>query len=131
MRLCKAPRSADRGIRAPSMASMQPENGEGTPDAERLYSVLLDRLKSEGGGSDWSSRRLVGIHSGGVWVAKRLHRDLGLPGEVGSLDISFYRADFGRIGLHPNVRPSDIPFDVEGASLLLVDDVLYTGRTIR
>src|SRR5688500_7493709 len=74
---------------------------------------------------------LIGIHTGGVWLGERLHAALGLGIPLGSLDVSFYRDDYGTIGLHKNVRRSDIPFEVEGRPLVLVDDVLYTGRTIR
>jgi pyrimidine operon attenuation protein/uracil phosphoribosyltransferase len=74
---------------------------------------------------------LVGIHSGGAWVARRLKELLGLPGEIGLIDVSFYRDDFGEKGLHPQVKPTSIPFEVEGRNLILVDDVLYTGRTTR
>jgi pyrimidine operon attenuation protein/uracil phosphoribosyltransferase len=74
---------------------------------------------------------IVGIHTGGVWVAERLHGLLQRPQPMGTLDISFYRDDFSRIGLHPQVKPSNLPFDVEGRDLLLVDDVLHTGRTVR
>ena len=66
--------------------------------------------------------KLVGIHSGGAWVADALQQRLGkIP--LGSLDISFYRDDFTHRGLHPNVKPSQLPFEVEGAHILLVDDV--------
>jgi len=75
--------------------------------------------------------RLIGIHSGGVWLAEHLRSALGISEAVGTLDISFYRDDFTRVGMHPTVRPSSIPWDVEGRHLVLVDDVLYTGRTIR
>lgn len=74
---------------------------------------------------------LVGIHSGGVWVARRLRELLGLESEVGLIDVSFYRDDFGEKGLHPQVKPTSIPFDVEDRPIILVDDVLYTGRTTR
>lgn len=74
---------------------------------------------------------LVGIHTGGVWVMDALADVLGMDSPRGVLDISFYRDDFSRIGLHPQVKPSRIPFDVEGREILLVDDVLYTGRTVR
>ena len=74
---------------------------------------------------------MVGIHTGGVWVAERLHRLLDLPDPLGTLDISFYRDDLTRVGMHPQVKPSKIPFDVEGRHLILVDDVLHTGRTVR
>ena len=95
-----------------------------------MYANLLAQVRADLGGAPVAPV-LVGIHSGGVWVAERLHHDLGLPGRIGSLDISFYRDDFGRIGLHPQVKPSDIPFEIDGAHILLVDDILYTGRTIR
>lgn len=74
---------------------------------------------------------MVGIHTGGVWVAERLHAALGLPEPLGVLDISYYRDDFSRIGLHPQVRPSDLPVEVNDRHIILVDDVLQTGRTIR
>jgi pyrimidine operon attenuation protein / uracil phosphoribosyltransferase len=74
---------------------------------------------------------MVGIHTGGVWVAERLHRSLGIGEPLGRLDISFYRDDFTRIGMHPQVRPSDLPVPVDDRHIVLVDDVLQTGRTIR
>lgn len=74
---------------------------------------------------------LVGIYSGGAWVAARLKELLGLDEDIGLIDVSFYRDDFSEKGLHPQCRPTTIPFDVEGRHILLVDDVLYTGRTTR
>lgn len=74
---------------------------------------------------------MVGIHTGGVWIAQRLRRDLGLQDPLGTLDISFYRDDFTRIGMHPVVRPSALPVGIDHRHLILVDDVLHTGRTIR
>jgi len=74
---------------------------------------------------------MIGIHTGGAWVAKLLHQNLKLTTPLGSIDISFYRDDFSRIGLHPEVKASCIPTDIEGRSLVLVDDVLQTGRTVR
>jgi len=74
---------------------------------------------------------MIGIHTGGVWVAERLHRELGLKEPLGTLDISFYRDDFTRIGMNPQVRTSHLPVNVEDRNLILVDDVLHTGRTIR
>lgn len=74
---------------------------------------------------------MIGIHSGGVWIAERLHRRLQLAEPLGTLDISFYRDDFTRIGLHPEVKASNLPVDVDGRDIVLVDDVLHTGRTIR
>lgn len=97
------------------------------PDAGQLLATLAAKIKPHVS----ADIGLVGIHTGGVWVARWLQQELKLNKPVGSLDISFYRDDFERIGLHPEVRPSEIPFDVEGCDILLVDDVLYTGRTIR
>lgn len=74
---------------------------------------------------------MVGIHTGGVWVAKRLHQKLGLEAPLATLDISFYRDDFSRIGINPEVKPSELPPDVDDQHIILVDDVLHTGRTIR
>lgn len=74
---------------------------------------------------------MIGIHTGGVWVAKALHGRLGLEEPLGELDISFYRDDFSRIGMHPKVKPSKLPFKVDNRHVILVDDVLYTGRTVR
>ena len=97
------------------------------PDAEILLKSLAKKIRSEGG-KDFV---LVGIHTGGVWLAERLHQELGITKPLGTLDVSFYRDDFDKIGLHSQVKPSEIPFEVEGAHIILVDDVLYTGRTIR
>jgi pyrimidine operon attenuation protein/uracil phosphoribosyltransferase len=77
---------------------------------------------------------LIGIHTGGVWVAEALVSILGadfFDAPTGILNITYYRDDFTRLGMHPEVLPSDLPFDVEGRHLLLVDDVLHSGRTIR
>lgn len=74
---------------------------------------------------------MIGVHTGGVWVARRLHQALGLQEPLGMLNIAFYRDDFTQVGLHPQVKPSELPFEVEGRSIILVDDVLYTGRTVR
>ncbi|MCG6862957.1 MAG: bifunctional pyr operon transcriptional regulator/uracil phosphoribosyltransferase PyrR [Chromatiaceae bacterium] len=74
---------------------------------------------------------MIGIHTGGVWLAQRLHEQLDLAEPLGQLDISFYRDDFTRIGMHPQVRPSRLPAPVDDRHIVLVDDVLQTGRTIR
>ena len=97
------------------------------PDAEQLLISLAGQIRPllDAGAA------LVGIHSGGVWLAQRIRELHGADVDLGTLDISFYRDDFSRIGLHPQIKPSSIPFDVEGRHIVLVDDVLYTGRTIR
>jgi pyrimidine operon attenuation protein/uracil phosphoribosyltransferase len=98
------------------------------PDAEGLCVALADAMRPH---VDPSATALVGIHTGGVWVAERLHKSLGLKTPPGSINVSFYRDDYHQRGLHANAKTSQIPFDVEGAHIVIVDDVLHTGRTIR
>lgn len=74
---------------------------------------------------------MVGIHTGGAWVAEQLHKKLKLQRPLATLDISFYRDDFSRIGMNPQVKTSQLPPQVEDCHIVLVDDVLQTGRTIR
>jgi pyrimidine operon attenuation protein/uracil phosphoribosyltransferase len=74
---------------------------------------------------------IIGIYTGGVWIAERLHRAFGLEEPLGTLDISFYRDDFTRLGMHPQVKTSNLPVNIEDRHIVLVDDVLHTGRTIR
>lgn len=75
--------------------------------------------------------KFIGIRSGGVWVAQALREKLQLNWELGSLDISFYRDDYSMIGLNPEVRESQIDFSCEDQTIILVDDIVMTGRTIR
>ncbi|MCB1788185.1 MAG: bifunctional pyr operon transcriptional regulator/uracil phosphoribosyltransferase PyrR [Chromatiaceae bacterium] len=96
-----------------------------------LIHGMADVLRSRQRDRALDDPAMIGIHTGGAWVAKRLNEMLGLHQASGQLDISFYRDDFTRIGVHPQVRPSQIDFDVEGRHIILVDDVLHTGRTIR
>lgn len=74
---------------------------------------------------------MVGVETGGAWLAERLHATLGIAAPLGTLNISFYRDDFSTIGLHPSVGPSKLEADIDGRTIILVDDVLYTGRTVR
>ena len=90
--------------------------------AESLKTLLGDQTRDV---------KMLGIKTGGVLVAQQLHNALALTEEAGELNISFYRDDFSRVGLHPQVGASKIPFSVEGGIIVLVDDVLYSGRTIR
>jgi pyrimidine operon attenuation protein/uracil phosphoribosyltransferase len=78
-----------------------------------------------------SEPRFIGIRTGGVWVAQALLEALGREDALGILDVSFYRDDFTQNGLHPQVQPSELPFEIEGQHLVLIDDVLMSGRTIR
>lgn len=97
------------------------------PDAEKLLTELAAVMRSQ----VRPDTVLVGIHTGGVWVAERLRKMLNLTQPVGAIDVSFYRDDYSQRGLSANTKTSQIPFDVEGAHIVIVDDVLYTGRTIR
>jgi pyrimidine operon attenuation protein/uracil phosphoribosyltransferase len=97
-------------------------------DAEVLYRTLAARARETFAGAEL---KLVGVHTGGVWLAERLRRDLHVDPPVGILDVSFYRDDFSSSGLKPDVQPSRIGFDIAGSHILLVDDVLNTGRTVR
>jgi pyrimidine operon attenuation protein / uracil phosphoribosyltransferase len=97
-------------------------------DYASLYAKLRAQLAPQ---IDPANCVMVGIHSGGFWIAERLHADLKIAAPLASLNISFYRDDFNRIGLHPQVTPSSMPVSVEDKTIVLVDDVLYTGRTIR
>ncbi len=100
-------------------------------DAEKLVEHLASELSRYLNEKQIDNPAMVGIHTGGVWVAERLHQALGLKRPLGQLDITFYRDDFSQKGLHPVVKPSNLPFEVDNQPILLVDDVLHTGRTIR
>ncbi|MDH4190236.1 MAG: bifunctional pyr operon transcriptional regulator/uracil phosphoribosyltransferase PyrR [Betaproteobacteria bacterium] len=97
------------------------------PEAETLYARLAAELVS------WvkPTSALIGIHTGGAWLAERLHAALGIGTELGTLDAAFYRDDYRQQGLAKEPKRSQVPFPVEGRDLLLVDDVLHTGRTVR
>jgi len=96
-------------------------------DAESLYAGLRDGVR----GLLQPASVLVGIWSGGAWLAERLQRDLGLPGEAGVISSTLHRDDFSRRGLAAGADATKLPFEIEGRHIVLVDDVLYTGRTIR
>ncbi|QNA90400.1 bifunctional pyr operon transcriptional regulator/uracil phosphoribosyltransferase PyrR [Massilia sp. Dwa41.01b] len=98
-------------------------------DAEALYRALLEQVRA--GLAAVPDAAIVGIHSGGAWLAERLALDLDLKGRLGFIDVSFYRDDYAKKGLHPDVKPTHIGFNVDGATIVLVDDVLATGRTVR
>ena len=96
-------------------------------DAEVLCRQLAEQMRPH----VTPDTALVGIRTGGLWLAERLHRELGLTQPLGAIDVSFYRDDYAARGLHPQPQRTEIPFDVEGAPVIIVDDVLYTGRTTR
>ncbi len=100
-------------------------------DAEALYSDLRSSLKQLLSTYPAGAvPRLVGVASGGVWLAERLQKDLALDQAVGALSSSMHRDDFAQRGLASNAQ-TKLPFDVNGAHLIVLDDVLYTGRTVR
>lgn len=100
------------------------------PEVEPLIDRMAESLRpsvAEAG----NEAMLVGIHTGGIWVAEGLHRRLGLAQDLGTLDITYYRDDLARGGMHPHIRPSRLPWSVDDRLVILVDDVLHTGRTVR
>jgi pyrimidine operon attenuation protein/uracil phosphoribosyltransferase len=101
--------------------------GSQLPEAEALVATLAERMR----GAVAHDACFVGIYSGGAWLAERLAA--AIPGNhpVGYVDVSFYRDDFAAKGLKPEVKSTRLPFDVAGATIVLVDDVLYTGRSVR
>ena len=100
---------------------------DGLPDAESALATLAERMAS----AVAHDAAFVGIYSGGAWLAERLAKMVSGEHAVGFIDVSFYRDDYNRSGLKPNARRTDIRFEVEGASIVLVDDVLFTGRSVR
>jgi pyrimidine operon attenuation protein/uracil phosphoribosyltransferase len=100
-------------------------------DVNQCIDAMLAEVKTAIAAKELSKLLMIGIHTGGVWIAERLHKELKLQHPLGKLNIAFYRDDFSRIGIHPQVTPSKLPFNIEDKHILLVDDVLHTGRTIR
>ena len=96
-------------------------------DAEALYRELKRGVQQ----LQTPQTRLVGITSGGAWLAERLQRDLGLPGAAGVISSAMHRDDFAKRGLSGASQQTQLAFDVNDAHIVLLDDVLYTGRTIR
>jgi pyrimidine operon attenuation protein/uracil phosphoribosyltransferase len=97
------------------------------PEAEALCQQLVRELKPRVG----PKTAMVGLYTGGAWLAERLHKELAIKAPLGLMDIAFYRDDYTARGLKHDPKRTTIPFDVNGAELLLVDDVLFSGRTIR
>ncbi|MAS26206.1 MAG: bifunctional pyr operon transcriptional regulator/uracil phosphoribosyltransferase [Oceanospirillaceae bacterium] len=101
------------------------------PDIEQTCTELGERLATYLEQNNLDQPLLVGIRTGGVWVADRLQQKLQTEDGVASLDISFYRDDFTRHGLHPQVMGSELPDSIEDRHIVLIDDVIMSGRTIR
>ncbi len=100
-------------------------------DVEFLLTRLEEGLREEMAQRDMKQPAMIGIRTGGAWIAERLAVRLGITEPLGLLNISFYRDDFSQVGLQPKVGPSTLPFRVDGRDILLIDDVLHSGRTIR
>ncbi|HSV35450.1 MAG TPA: bifunctional pyr operon transcriptional regulator/uracil phosphoribosyltransferase PyrR [Ramlibacter sp.] len=96
-------------------------------DAEALYGELVRGVRP----LCTPGARLVGITSGGAWLAERLHSDLGLPGQAGVISSAMHRDDFSKRGLSGAGQQTQLDFDVNDSHIIVLDDVLYTGRTIR
>jgi pyrimidine operon attenuation protein/uracil phosphoribosyltransferase len=105
---------------------MNEPGGNPTIDAEALYLDLRRAVASLCG----ADTRLAGIATGGAWLAQRLHTDLGRAGAIGVISTSMHRDDYARRGLAAGTK-TRLPYEIDGADILLIDDVLYTGRTIR
>ena len=101
------------------------------PDVQTLMAGMTQSLKCHLENKAINGPLLVGIRTGGVWLAEHLQDVLGISEAIGEMDISFYRDDFSQNGLHPHVQPSLLPPSIEGRHIVLVDDVLMSGRTIR
>ena len=97
------------------------------PDAEKLCEQLAAELRPRIG----AKSAMIGLYTGGAWLAERLHQMLAMKTPLGLMDIAFYRDDYAARGLKHDPKRTRIPFDVNGSDLLLVDDVLYSGRTVR
>ena len=97
------------------------------PDAERLCEQLAAELRP----LVTAKTAMIGLYTGGAWLAERLHGLAGVKSPLGLMDIAFYRDDYAARGLKHDPKRTKVPFDVNGSHLLLVDDVLYTGRTVR
>ncbi|APZ41971.1 bifunctional pyr operon transcriptional regulator/uracil phosphoribosyltransferase PyrR [Acidihalobacter ferrooxydans] len=100
------------------------------PAVAPLLDALATRLHAELTAAP-EAALLVGIHTGGAWLAAALHRRLDLPVPLGTLDVSYYRDDLAQGGLRPRQQPSALPGGVDGKTVWLIDDVLHTGRTVR
>lgn len=100
-------------------------------DMDQLLDHLEAGLRKKMEERGVTAPALIGIRTGGVWLADVMSKRLGLKEPWGELDISFYRDDFSRIGLNPKVKPSSLPFSTEDRDIILIDDVIMSGRTIR
>ncbi len=102
------------------------------PDAEKAYQQLLDQIEQSIGET---AGMLVGVHSGGAWIARRLANDLNArrkePLGLGFLSSAFHRDDYAKRGLPGEMKSTELPISIDGLNIILVDDILFTGRTVR
>lgn len=98
---------------------------------ELLLANISNELQERIEQNSYNNPIMIGIKTGGLWVAEYLHNSLGITSPLGELNIAFYRDDFSTIGMHPEVRPSQLPVNVNNRHIILIDDVLFTGRTIK
>ena len=103
------------------------------PSVDTLIDTLTQALKPyfPASLSPEDAPVIVGIETGGYWIAKKIHQAIAPDSDLGRLNITFYRDDFTKMGLHPTVKPSSLPTNIDGRTVILIDDVLYSGRTIR
>ncbi len=99
-------------------------------NAETLYTQLLAQI-AKSLNERTTPTHLIGIHSGGAWIAARLHADLELTTPLGYLSSAFHRDDFNKRGLPNQIKPTELNFEIEDAQIIVVDDILFTGRTVR
>ncbi len=102
-----------------------------TQDIPQLLDNLESGIREQIKKRNLENPLLTGIHTGGVWIAEEMHRRLNIREPLYSIDISFYRDDFSQIGMHPEIKPSQLPTHLDSRDIILIDDVFYTGRTIR
>jgi pyrimidine operon attenuation protein / uracil phosphoribosyltransferase len=107
---------------------MQPNT---LPDAQLLLERLTANTRVRLARRTGDAPLVIGVQTGGLWIAQALAMNLGITSPIGKLDIGFYRDDFARSGLATALSPTTLPWPIEGRHILLVDDVLFTGRTIR
>ena len=100
-------------------------------DINQLLADMAGAIRSNCNTNAYDNPLMIGIQRGGAWIARQLHQELNFADPLGEMNIAFYRDDFSTLGMHPEVSPSKLPVDLDNRHIILVDDVLYTGRTIR
>ncbi len=100
-------------------------------DVDELIATMVDEIETMRIEKEWREIKVIGIKAGGVWIANRICELLKHKDRPGELNIAYYRDDFNRNGLHPKVEPSELDFYVENQHVILIDDIISTGRTVR